>query len=133
MNKCPAFGGELIYLPEVGKVYCEYCRSYFEPGGFVTKERYASERKTTEGKIYACHECGASLLTFDETAVTFCSYCGSQSMIEHKMVKINNPDYIIPFKVTKEECIEKSLFLKLKGSILASLLHTRLLKTRTIF
>jgi hypothetical protein len=44
-------------------------------------------------------------MTFDETAITFCSYCGSQAMIEEKMIKQNNPDFIIPFEKTKEECI----------------------------
>ena len=44
-------------------------------------------------------------MTFDDTAVTFCSYCGSQAMLESRMMKQNKPDYIIPFKVTKEQCI----------------------------
>jgi hypothetical protein len=44
-------------------------------------------------------------MTFDETAITFCSYCGSQAMLESRMMKQNNPDFIIPFKKTKEECI----------------------------
>ena len=41
---------------------------------------------TYEGKSYSCSQCGAQLMTFDETAITFCSYCGSQAMIESKMM-----------------------------------------------
>ncbi len=45
-------------------------------------------------------------MTFDETAITFCSYCGSQAMIESKMVKQNNPDFIIPFVKSRDDCIK---------------------------
>ena len=107
MNKCPACGGELTYLVEEQKVYCEYCRSSFNPSEFKSLDKFANKRKTTEGTLYTCRECGASLLTFDETAVTFCSYCGSQAMLESNMMEINNPDYIIPFKKSKEECINE--------------------------
>ena len=45
------------------------------------------------------------MLSFDETAVTFCSYCGSQNMIEEKMMGQTAPDFIIPFSKTKDQCI----------------------------
>ena len=125
MIKCPNCSAELKFNVEDKKVTCEYCGSKFNPKELRTKIQTAEEhndenkKETTEepeeildpnnsfeGKSYACSQCGATLLTFDETAITFCSYCGSQAMIESKMVKINKPDYIIPFKKTKEECIK---------------------------
>ena len=115
--KCPACGAELSYNIKDEKVVCEYCKSVFNPQELEAKNKYANEREQFEGKSYNCHQCGATLLTFDETAITFCSYCGSQSIIESKMIKVNNPDVIIPFKITKEEAIssykkmlKKSLF-----------------------
>ena len=95
------------------KVKCSYCGSTFDQSKLKTKVKFAGEKKeekvdsknSYKGKSYTCSQCGATLLTFDETAITFCSYCGSQAMIESKMMEVNNPDYIIPFQKTKEECI----------------------------
>jgi len=106
MSKCPNCGGELTYDVGATKVVCPYCKGEFNPIELETKEKYASSRDTFEGRSFNCRECGAQLMTFDETAITFCSYCGSQNVIESKMVKINNPDYVIPFKITKDECIK---------------------------
>lgn len=89
-------------------VKCDYCGSTFNPKELKTEVKKASEKKeneTFEGRSYSCSQCGATLLTFDETAITFCSYCGSQAMIESKMIKKNKPEFIIPFKKTKEDCI----------------------------
>lgn len=117
MSKCPNCGGELTFNVEDEKVVCPFCRSEFNPKELQTKTKFSKESETFEGKSYNCRQCGATLLTFDETAITFCSYCGSQNVIESKMVKVNNPDFVIPFKITKEECIKlyknyikKSLF-----------------------
>ena len=112
MIKCPNCGGELKFKPSDKEVVCEYCGSTFNPKELnkEAKDSTKVEKKDNlgnfEGNSYRCRECGAELLNFDETAITFCSYCGSQAMIADKMVKVNNPDYIIPFKITKEECIE---------------------------
>ena len=117
MIKCPNCGAELEFNAKSQLVTCEYCRSTFNPKELNEKVHVSEEIEQFEGRSYLCSQCGASLLTFDETAITFCSYCGSQAMIESKMVKQNNPEYIIPFKKTKEECIasykkilSKSLF-----------------------
>ncbi len=111
MIKCPNCGGELKFSPKDKVVKCEYCSSEFDPKELkkdakVAKENEKQVDSTTKATVYRCTECGAELLTFDETAITFCSYCGSQAMLEGKMTEINNPDFIIPFKITKEECIE---------------------------
>ena len=109
MIKCPNCSANLEYKVEDGKIFCEYCGSKFDPKELDAKVEYSEEHDDTNsfsGKSYNCKDCGATLLTFDDTAITFCSYCGSQAMIESKMVKINNPDFIIPFKKTREECIK---------------------------
>lgn len=144
MIKCPNCTAELNYDVKKSKVTCKYCGSTFDPKTAkievkkaeeteikkeekVEKENKTDEKKTDEkneivgtyeGKSYSCSQCGATLLTFDETAITFCSYCGSQAMIESKMIKRNNPKYIIPFKKTKEECID-NYRKKLKKSLFA--------------
>ena len=130
MLKCPSCGGELKYDTLLKKVKCKYCASAFDVEELIDKIKAAQEEKgekyspnevvkansreqepvdennSYEGKSYKCTQCGATLLTFDDTAITFCSYCGSQAMLEEKMVRQNNPDVVIPFKKSKEECIE---------------------------
>lgn len=104
MIKCPNCNAELSFDVDSQLVTCDYCRTTFDPNNLDVESKKAQEL-TYEGKSYLCSQCGAELLTFDETAITFCSYCGSQAMIESKMIKHNNPDFIIPFKKTKEQCI----------------------------
>ena len=126
MIKCPNCTGELDFDVKDQIVKCTYCGSEFNPKKAELKLKTAKEIKQDkkedkedkyEGKGYSCTQCGATLMTFDETAITFCSYCGSQAMIEEKMIQIDKPEYIIPFQKTKEECINaykskvsKSLF-----------------------
>lgn len=105
MSKCPNCGGELDFDVKAKNVVCPYCGTNFNPKELKTQTKHAKETESFEGKSYNCASCGAQILVFDDTAVTFCSYCGSQSMIESKMVKVNNPDYVIPFMKTKEECV----------------------------
>jgi len=112
MIKCPNCSAEMIFDPTIQKVKCEFCgKSYTkeELKVYESKINKAIEDKnhSYSGKQYRCNRCGAKLLTFDETAITFCSYCGSQEMLEDKMVAHNNLDFIIPFKKTKEECIKE--------------------------
>ena len=108
MIRCPNCTAELEFDTKDQQVFCDYCGSTFDPKELNVEVKKASEESagTYEGKSYSCSQCGANLLTFDETAITFCSYCGSQAMIESKLIKKNNPQFIIPFKKTKDECIE---------------------------
>ena len=107
MFKCPNCGADLKFSAKAQKVTCPYCESTFNPKELKENKKKAQELETFEGKSYLCNQCGAELMTFDETAITFCSYCGSQTMIESRMVTQNCPNYIIPFKVDKEECINE--------------------------
>ena len=111
MSKCPHCGGEIQFSVEKQKVYCNYCGADFDASELVQDTKKAkkvedlSQKETLSGKSYLCSQCGATLLSFDETAVTFCSYCGSQNVLEDKLVVQTAPDFIIPFSKTQEECI----------------------------
>ncbi len=109
MIKCPHCGGEVGFDPSKQTVTCPYCRSDFDPTKLNVTVKHAKERKNPlldNAKSYSCSQCGATLMTFDDTAITFCSYCGSQAMLEDKIKSDLNPDYVIPFSKTKEQCIQ---------------------------
>jgi len=129
MIKCPNCTGELDFDVTDQVVKCTYCGSEFNPKETELKVKTAKEKKAVEGyegKGYTCTQCGATLMTFDETAITFCSYCGSQAMIEEQMIKVDKPEYIIPFQKTKEECINAY-----KSKIAKSLYAPSYLKSST--
>lgn len=105
MIKCPNCGAQLNYNVEKGSVTCKHCRTKFDPKELNVDVKTAQE-VTFEGTSYLCSQCGAELMTFDETAITFCSYCGSQSMLKSRMITQNAPNFLIPFKKTQDECIK---------------------------
>ncbi len=110
MVKCPHCGGEMDFEVKKQMVTCPYCRSDFMPEKLEATVKTAKERKNpnaVSGKSYTCSQCGATLMTFDDTAITFCSYCGSQAMLEDKVMREMNPDFVIPFMKTKEDCINE--------------------------
>lgn len=108
--KCINCKGELRFDPQKQKLICDYCGSEFDAEKYNAKENNAKEAKkideTVKAKSYTCTRCGATLLTFDDTVVTFCSYCDSSMTLNKKLEEIS-PEYIIPFSKTKEECIKE--------------------------
>lgn len=124
MIKCPHCSGEMDFDIKDQVVKCPYCDSEFNPKDQINVTKAATERKATEydtgvtkGKCYTCSQCGAQLVAFDDTAVTFCNYCDSQALIASEM-EILNPKLIIPFKKTKDEAIDL-YFKKLRHSMFA--------------
>ena len=106
MAKCPHCGAEFKFDARKKLVHCEYCGSDFNPKELKKDVKKAKKRENViEGKTYSCTQCGATLMTFDETAVTFCSYCSSQNIVENEVSEQNAPDLIIPFNKTQDECI----------------------------
>ena len=110
MIKCPHCGGEMEFKAGTQKVTCPYCRSDFDPTNLEVKVKTSKKKDnplSATGKSYTCAQCGATLMTFDDTAITFCSYCGSQAMLDDVVTEKLSPDLVIPFAKTKEECINE--------------------------
>ena len=104
MAKCPHCGAEFKFDARKKLVHCDYCGSDFNPKELKKEVKTSKKHENViEGKTYSCTQCGATLMTFDETAVTFCSYCSSQNIVENKVTEENAPDLIIPFSITQEE------------------------------
>lgn len=56
-------------------------------------------------KIYHCSSCGADLMVGETQASTFCSYCGSPSIVYERVSKEQKPSKIIPFKLSKQQAL----------------------------
>ena len=70
-------------------------------------------------KIYQCPSCGAQLICDATTAATSCPYCGNPSVIPGQFHGILRPDYILPFRLSKDDAVS-ALKQYYKGKLLLS-------------
>ena len=56
-------------------------------------------------RVYNCPSCCAELICDDTTAVTACPYCGNPSVVPGQLSGALKPDFVIPFKISKEQAI----------------------------
>ena len=118
MLACPGCGSNLTYNIDKGRLFCEYCRSDYEPADKRLKQTMASEGEMIDAKIFTCPQCGGEMYTTDVDATAYCSYCGASNVLQSRVEGIDAPQKIIPFSVTRDRCI--STFNKLaKGTLYA--------------
>ena len=128
MVKCPHCGGEMDYLPGTEIVKCEFCGSEFVPQELEAqrqvvaseyqektakdpewakaarqKKKEWEDEHTIKATVFTCPQCGGEIYSLDQSAVTFCSYCGSQVTLQSRLSRIRKPDVVIPFKLTAEQ------------------------------
>ena len=107
--RCKNCGGALEYSVEKDRMVCDYCKSEFRVSELSQDSDPESSQNNTKSKKYIkmqivrCTACGAELAVNGVEASTFCAYCGQASVIQDRVDNVLKPDYIIPFKVTKEE------------------------------
>lgn len=56
-------------------------------------------------KSYNCPSCGAELICDASTAATSCPYCGNPSVVPGQFSGALKPDYVLPFKLSKDDAI----------------------------
>lgn len=127
---CPSCGGPLAYKPGLPKIKCEYCETEFSAEQLAAfygqKEQMAAAAQNAKeakwdskdaGKewsaeeaaffrAFTCSSCGAEVTCDENTMATECVYCGNPTMIAARFSGTLKPDYIIPFKKSKEEAVE---------------------------
>lgn len=112
-SKCPSCGGKLIFDPEDQNLRCDFCGNKYSPEKIellmqITEIDTGDADENEDDKCeIVCDSCGAVLITDKNTSATSCSFCGSPAIISRRLSKQFRPDYIIPFKVTKEEAEKK--------------------------
>jgi len=107
---CKNCGAGLAFEPASGKWTCQYCRSSYdkseldEQHGDVGASDLHEEFHELES--YHCESCGADLIADDTTTATFCLYCRNPVVIKEKFKGVFEPNYVIPFKITKAQAEE---------------------------
>ena len=114
-NRCPACKASIPFNPKIGKWKCEYCGSEFTLEEMQAHNDNAStEKNNKDEKVednyddytsYKCESCGAEIVADNETAATFCLYCGNTAILKGKLNDKFKPDKIIPFKTEKKQAV----------------------------
>lgn len=119
-NKCPGCGAAIHFKPELGKFKCDFCDGEYTAEQLkdmdkLREEEVKEEEKNKDKKSsdtyssyvnYNCPDCGAEIITDENTAATFCVYCGNTSIIKNRLSGEFAPKYIIPFKMEKQKAID---------------------------
>lgn len=124
--QCPACTGPLHFSGNSGKLECEYCGSSYDVAQiealYTENQKAAAEAMEQsqwddsglsddwgpegEGmKAYSCPSCGAELICDATTAATSCPYCGNPTVVPGQFSGALKPDYVLPFKLSKEDAI----------------------------
>ena len=112
--KCKNCGGILEFDPELQKMVCSHCLSMFpvaetekkhttvfDSSHFSQENNVADELMDVD--IYTCESCGAELIINDVELASYCVYCGQPSIVFSRTEKRLRPQYIIPFKISKNQ------------------------------
>ncbi len=100
--KCTNCGGALIFDIPTRKMKCSYCHSFF-PVENAPAEIEPSKKMTC--RIVHCTSCGAELAINSVESATFCAYCGQPTIVFKRISKMQKPQAIIPFSITKEDAV----------------------------
>lgn len=115
--KCPCCGGAINFDSTLQKLKCPYCDTEFDPAALASYDEVLNQAAPDEmswempenvdgenGKmnVYVCNSCGGEIITDETTAATKCPYCDNPVVMTGKLSGDLKPDYIIPFKLTKE-------------------------------
>ena len=57
-------------------------------------------------RAYGCPSCGAELICEENTAATSCPYCGNPTVVPGQFSAALRPDFIVPFKLSKEDAVK---------------------------
>lgn len=108
MYECPNCNGNLKFEIKSQKLACAYCGGSFDPYS-IKKDTDAIEGNFIndnffEVTVFTCPQCGGELFSEDNEATSFCSFCGASTILSSRISREKRPDFIIPFKKTKEDC-----------------------------
>ncbi len=151
--QCPTCTAPLRYDGKTSKLQCDYCSGSFDvaqiqalyseknaaaaqnsaqaaPEQSANKDWNSSTLNTNWGEdaakmhAYNCTSCGAQIMCDATTAATSCLYCGNNTIVPGQFDGSLRPDYVIPFKLDKED-VKTALKKHCKGKVLLPKFFTK--------
>lgn len=124
--QCPNCNAALEYDNALGRFRCFYCDSTFTDSEIrsifenrdekvdletaepeLTEEQITDEEFTGQSALYACPNCGASVICDTLTSSTRCHFCHTPVILSGRLSGEYKPDLIIPFSTTREQAETK--------------------------
>ncbi len=129
--KCPCCGGAVEFESSIQKMKCPYCDTEFEMDALKDFDTILNEEKHDEMSwdmsekstfseeekdisVYTCNSCGGEIVSDTTVVATSCPYCDSPVVLSKGIAGDLKPDYVIPFKLSKEDA-KKGFLNHLKG------------------
>ncbi|MBQ3868086.1 MAG: hypothetical protein II789_06020 [Clostridia bacterium] len=122
--KCLNCNGALKFDSKLQKLKCPFCDSTFTVdelskldsqlgGGSIGGNSWAQDITPntwadgeTDGLYsYVCRSCGGEIIGDANMAATSCPYCGNPVVVLGAFTGKLKPDYVIPFKLSKDEAV----------------------------
>lgn len=121
--KCPACGASIEFDAASQKMSCPYCDSELDVAALLARDEEIKndqdsqmEWETTPSeewlpgetdgmRIYVCQSCGGEVIGDETLAATKCPYCDNNVVMSGQFSGDLRPDYVIPFKLTKEDAV----------------------------
>ena len=114
MYECPNCNANLKFDIPTQMLLCDRCGTSMDPYAFHkgrdaeertdTETLYTMEEQEYEVTVFTCPQCGGELISDDNTAATFCNFCGGATILDSRISREKRPASIIPFKKTREDC-----------------------------
>ena len=120
---CKNCSHALVFNPRSQMLECSYCGSSFAPEEIQSEakefredlkaenaaEIYNSQdEKLMDCYIYSCSECGGEIIVNGTEASTTCIYCGNPNVVFSRIAKQKQPEFIMPFRITKEDAVKRA-------------------------
>ena len=118
---CKNCSHALVFNPVSQLLECSSCGSRFRPEEIESEakpyredlkaedasEVYNSkEEKFMDCYVYSCSECGGEIIINGTEASTTCIYCGNPNVVFNRIAKMREPEFIMPFSISKEHAVE---------------------------
>lgn len=102
---CLNCGGQMHYDISSRLLTCTKCTAAEK----LTRFDAANKAPTQELEVveYACPQCGATVHTTQTNMVSYCSFCGSDVLFTERFTRARRPNWIVPFRVTREQCVKR--------------------------
>ena len=102
-DECPGCGAKR----EGDETVCSYCgASLAKPVEMAIKDAGSQAEDYYDVTFFRCPQCGGEIITEDNEAAAFCSFCGASTILDRRISRAKRPQYIIPFKKTKKDCMQ---------------------------
>ena len=116
--KCPSCNGIMEFDPKEGRLKCPFCGTVASPEELEKQEQAADGKPAQPDNAgwgadaqqmqgYRCSSCGAELVADAHTVATRCPYCGNNAVTSDPFHETIRPDYVIPFKLSKNDAVQK--------------------------